>query len=123
MSTLNEYLTELAELLSDEEVPAFDYIPERFTPAAVLVLPGTPYVEPGETFGEHQANFEIWLVAPQGTNKVVTDFLNNSLQKNIPVLLENGYAVEGVDEPFIFQPGNAQYLTVVLRVSTAIRFT
>lgn len=122
MSFLTEERQALKETLAATSVQTFDYLPERFTPAAFLVLPGSPYITSGERFGSHEANFDVWLVGPSGDNKKVTDFLDQTIQAGIGLMLQEGWTVNEVQEPFLYQMQNGNYLSVVISVSTSVDF-
>lgn len=123
MNVLQEEREGLQTLLEEVlGVNTFDHVPERFQGPTAFALPGAPYIEQGEKFNEHEANFAIHLVAGTGSNAVVTNWLDNALSSVIPALIEAGWFVQGVDEPFMYQVANANYLSVIVRVSTDIRF-
>lgn len=123
MSTLKEERQQLADLMK-ELLPGavvHTYVPEQLNGPAVLCVPGSPYVEDGNRFGEHVANFEAWLISGIGTNAVITDWLDNAIQSSIRKLIDAGWTVTGVDEPFIYGQDSTKYLAVIVRLQTSIK--
>ncbi len=100
----------------------FSSFPNAFTPPAILVTPDNPYVTEGETFEEHRANYQLWVIAPKGDNLTVLEFIETHLENLMPALIANNWSIEQVDGPYLTEVKNSQYLTVVLRVSAPITF-
>lgn len=101
---------------------SYAHVPERFTAPAAFCVPGSPYVEEGASFGEHKVNFEVWLVVATGTIEFQSAALDEVISESIIELIRQGWSVQGVDEPILYQVQNTQHLAVILRVQTGIRF-
>ena len=101
------------------------FVPDRVVPPAAIITPAEPYLEHRDTdpFGTLTVQFEVWLVAAQGTNAVVTDHLDTEIERQIDALTVAGFSVERVGEPFMYAVQGANYLTVVLTVTTGVTFT
>lgn len=115
-----ERATIVAALTGDYE--KHPYVPDRLVPPAAIVAPGDPYLEhrDTDTFGTHTASFEVWLVQRTGSNETVTTALDDEIEAQVEALTGAGFAVERVSEPFMYQVQNAQYLTVILYVTSNV---
>ncbi|MBZ4485991.1 hypothetical protein LQ938_09560 [Microbacterium sp. cx-55] len=123
MTQLADYREELKTVISGvTQTQVFSSFPDKYTPPAILITPNNPYITEGETFEEHRANFQVWVIAPKGDNEVVTDFIESHLEDLIPALTTANWSVEQVEGPYLTDVKNVQFLTVILRVSAPINF-
>ena len=114
----------LKSTLEAAGITAFDHLPARYTPPAAVVLPGSPYLVAGPTFGEHTVTFDVELIAARGDNSVQTDELDDLIDKTVVALLAAGWDLGDIAKPSMLQPREGEmYLAVPVTVSTPIRLS
>jgi hypothetical protein len=99
---------ELKLQLGKAGVTVYDYVPERINPPAAVIEPGSPYVDPGDTFCDHLVRFNVVLFAATSVNKVATDELDRvicDVLKNVDT-----FDMDGVDQPGSFEVGAQTFL-------------
>lgn len=96
------------------------HVPGRITPPIGAVTPGSPYLEPGETFGSFTVRYVVSLISRTGANDFVTDELDEAITETVVALVNAGYGLESVSQPYALDAGNAQYLAVDLTTTTTI---
>lgn len=101
------------------------YLPGRIVPPCALVLAGSPYIDrqDSDAFGHGTAHWEVWLIAAKGSNDVETAELDGQIETATEALTSEGFAVDQVAEPFIYQVQSANYLTATILTSTGVTFT
>jgi len=113
--------THIATVLKDAGIPVFPYMPERITPPVAVVQAGSPFIEPGGSFGEFKSHWEITLVAPKGANDVSTEKLYALLEDSIVALVESKYSLEQASKPYALEANNAVYVAVDLKINNNVR--
>lgn len=101
------------------------FMPDRLVPPRAFIAPSDPYLErrDTDTFGHVTAAWEVWIVEKAGTNEKTTTTLDADIEKVCQALSAAGFAVERVDEPFMYPVQNANYLATVVHVTTGVTFT
>lgn len=127
MSTLGEEREAIKDAVTGARpgLDVFTFMPDRLAPPAAFITTSDPYLErrDGDPFGHVTAAWEVWIVERSGTNAKVTDQLDTDIEKVCQKLHSAGFAVERVDEPFMYTVQNASYLATVVHVTTGVTFT
>jgi len=121
MSVLTDFRTSITSALKGAGVQAFEFLPERINPPAAVVLPGSPYVEAGDTFGTHKVTFTVSLIAGNGTNDAATAALDGLIQTAVLALWDVADTTEA-SGLYAYSSNGAQYLAVDLTVTDIISF-
>ena len=121
MSELMTVATDIAQALKDAGLTAFPFLPNRITPPIAVVQAGSPFMEPGGSFGEFKTRWEIILVAPTGVNAVATEKLYALLEDAIVSLVDSKYSVEEVSKPYALEVSNATYVAVNIKIYNNVR--
>lgn len=117
--SLNEERLAVAELLDAAGVKTYDHIPERVTPPAAILVPGSPYLEQGQTFCDYTMRLEVTLVSGTASNAATTKALDTLVEQAV-VALGQDYDVDEVAQPFQLSANNALYLATRVNISTTI---
>ena len=122
MSALKNCRTDLAETLGGLSVNVYDHLPGRAALPSAIVIAGSPYVEASETFGTHLARFEVWLSVEVSDNEAITDAVDALTSAAVEDLIQDGWDVESVSQPFQFEINNNAALTTAVTVTTSVTF-
>lgn len=110
----------VAALVATPNAPAFGYLPGRLIPPAYVVLPGSPYLEPGDRFGEFLIRLTVSYIAAVAVNELSTADLDAEIEDAIVALLNAGWSLESCSPPYPFQANGTQYLAADLNISNHI---
>lgn len=119
MNTLQAQRADLKAALAVSGTPVLDHLPERITPPVALIAAGSPYVEPGNTYGSWRVRFTVVLVASQGTNDTATRELDDVVTAAL-VALDAGWDVERVDQPTMLAHGGTNNLSTTIDVARTV---
>jgi len=128
-NTLTIERERLAETLRDAlGIQAFAFLPEAFTPPAVVVIPGDPYITTLDEQTFHPAarrvQMEAWIIADTGTNERMAADLDQLAWDAAAALLGADFEVEEVEKPFVFtRADNAKFLATAIRVGFGANLT
>lgn len=126
MATLTELRTDLAEVVATATgFPASGYLLERPTPPVSMISPANPYVvgdDDDTAFGEFRVNYRVDFVAPNATNEIKTEKVDETIGLLLSGLEAEGYLVGNVSAPYGLELNGATYLSVTLDVSIYNRF-
>lgn len=123
MAVLTDARQEIATVLAGTD-PVHVFIPDRITPPAVLVTPGTPYLaQENQPIGTLTGRFDVWLVTGAGTNETVTEALDAAIEARADALHAAGFGVEEIGQPFLYTVQGAQFLTAIITVTTDVTLT
>lgn len=124
------YLTDEREHIAETlgtvlGVTAHSHLPGRVVPPCAVVIPGSPYIErrDGDPFGSAHAQWEAWIITGSAENDVETTSLDDMLTSAMAALSSEGFLIEQVGEPFIYQVQNANFLAATILTSTGVSFT
>tara|TARA_R110000782_G_scaffold104983_1_gene192861 strand:- start:609 stop:866 length:258 start_codon:yes stop_codon:yes gene_type:complete len=84
-------------------------------------MPGATYVEEGDTFGSFTARYTVDLVMGTASNSVTAAGLDDQIETALIALVNAGYSVEQVSQPYAMEANNASYLAATIQVLTKIR--
>lgn len=121
MSKLNEQRASLATLIrTSTGLTTHDYNPARLNVPSAVVMPGTPYVTDGDVFGSINANYSIELIMGTAANSVTASGLDDQIENALVGLINAGYSVENVSQPYAVDINNGTYLAATITVNANI---
>jgi len=120
MSTLGDLRSEIADALSSMNLNIYTHLSGRAALPSGMVLAGSPYLESGQTFGEHLVRFEVWLSAQKGDNNSETDQADELLETAMGLLQADGWVVEQISQPFDFEINNGHAFTTSITVTSSV---
>jgi len=107
---MNEITAEreaVAALIARDDRPAVAFVPAPVSPPLAMVLPGSPYLEGGETFGSKTLRIDVWLVYPGATDNAATgSALDTEITRTVAALEADDIFVESVEAPALWQPNS-----------------
>lgn len=119
-NSLTTTRTRLRDLLAGAGLTSVDYLPERPQPPMVIVVPGQPYLQRGERFGQHKIGLTILMLTRTATNERASEELDELITTaTIAVFNADGFSLDRVEAPHQFQVNNATYLGCTADVTTA----
>ena len=124
MTTLTAERGALASVLTEAEGLSFTihpYMPARLQAPGGLIVPGSPYLESGNTFGSFKIRLEAHLAVRTANNEVATEELDAALDIAVVAVVNAGWGVESVSEPYGLEANGATYLAAAIQVTRAIR--
>lgn len=121
MSVLAQVQGDLADALGVAlACKSFDYIPERLIAPCVIVVPGSPWVTSGNTFGTFAVTFDVDVIVQTAANTTKTKDLTDRVEEAVITLVNDGYSVNEVAQPSVYESNNAAYMSSTLQVTTNI---
>lgn len=122
MSAIGVMRQDIADVVATAtSIPAFAYAPGRFVNPSAIIMPGSPYVESGNTFGTVLARFQVELVMGTAANQVSTSGLDDQIENALVALINAGYSVDQVSAPYALEANGQQYLAATISVNNTIR--
>ncbi|MCX4577944.1 hypothetical protein OHB41_33125 [Streptomyces sp. NBC_01571] len=120
MAALTELRKEVAQVLSDAGIRAYEAIPDRAKAPLVIVTPGLPYLTPSQQFGEHAVTvkLEIMCLVDTGTNPKVSADLDAYVEQVYLALADADFDVDEVSAPYAMESTN--YLGSTIRITSNI---
>lgn len=102
-NAITEARTDVATALAAiSGVQVYDFIPSKMRAPAAIVSPGSPYVVPGQVFGEFEVSLNVRLfVNSEATNEVITKGMDELIVAVCDALHEFGViavSTPGVDK-------------------------
>lgn len=110
----------LATALGNVVASVYSYVPEAIIPPAVVIIPGSPYMEPNlinKTVTKVQLNFKVTAAVAYNSNPGALDNLEK-LIISVLAAMPAGYIVGQVESPQIVQVGASNVLSADINVST-----
>lgn len=110
----------LATALNSTAASVYSYVPEAIIPPAIVIVPGSPYMEPNlinKAVTKVQLNFKVTAAVAYNSNPGSLDNLEK-LVISILAALPAGYVVGQVESPQIVQVGASNVLSADINVST-----
>lgn len=121
MSVLATVQGDLADALGEAlACKSFDYIPERLIAPCVIVVPGSPWVTSGNVFGTFAVTFDVDVVVQTAANTTKTKDLTDRVEEAIVTLVNDGYSVNEIAQPSVYESNGAQYMSATIQVTTNI---
>jgi hypothetical protein len=103
-------------------ITTYDHVPARVNLPAAFVLPGQPYIEAGETFGEKTVRFGLVLLTHPTLNQIETDDLDALIETTQHALDAAGWRVESVQQPAIQDLNGSDVLATEITVAALATF-
>lgn len=104
-----------------EGITTYDHVPARITPPALIVLPGSPYIVPGDVFGTFRVNHSVSLVSQNGTNETISGMVDDLIEATLLALVGNDISIDTVSTFYTYESNGAQYLAVDITVNDNIQ--
>ena len=121
MSVLTATRQATADLLGEAlDIQSFAAMPDRIVPPSVIVLPGSPYLSNGNTFGTFTAQLSVVLVTDAKVNATATTALDELIENATVALINAGISVSEASEPWQLSSANATYLASTLTTTQNI---
>lgn len=121
MSTLHDLRQGILNAVGTVSATTFDHVPARLAPPAIIVLPGSPYMEPGDVYGSYLVRHSISVVMPNGTNEKITEDVDDLLESVVKALAEARVSIDTVSTFYVYESNAASYLAVDITVSDNVR--
>ncbi len=122
MSNIGDMRQAIADVVETATtIPALPYAPARLIVPSAVVMPGSPYMESGLTFGTLTAHFQVELIMGTAANQVVTSGLDDQIENALSGLLNAGYGIEQVSPPYALEANGQQYLAATISINNSIR--
>jgi hypothetical protein len=102
-------------------ITTYTYIEARPIPPCVTITAGSPYLQEDITFGSYRLNFSLELTMQTGANDRVTEELDAYIDDIVVALVNAGYGVANVSQPYAMEANNTQYLSVSILCSTVVK--
>lgn len=108
----------VADVLTDAGIPATPHVPARPNPPVAMVLPGNPYIEPGDTFDTRRLHLVVQIVVGSADNAAVTVALDGYVATALDALDAALVNVEQVGGAFPWRPkAGGEFLVVPIDIS------
>lgn len=120
-TALKELRGEIADALTG--ITTYDHVPARPNLPCAFVLPGSPYIEDGETFGESLVRFELVVLTHPSLNSAETDALDQDILRFRRELHAAGWTPETVTQPRIEDANGAEVLATGITVAALATLT
>lgn len=122
MATLHSTRQAIIDAVGSIDAQTFDYVPGRLVPPALIVLPGSPYIEPGDVFGSFLVRHTLSLVMSQGANETITENTDNLIEKVLTALMDANVSIDEVSTFYVYESNGGQYLAADITISDNLRF-
>lgn len=120
MNAIQSERAQLLATLKAARLNALDHLPGRLVPPAALILPGAPYLEPADQFGQTRLRFEVLLVVATGENSTQTKDLDALIVKATAAVVADGWTFGSVAKPGMLASGGGAYLSTSINLSTLV---
>lgn len=117
MNSLTRLREELVEVLEAAGLRGLAQVQGRFTPPVFFVIPGSPYLVPGDTFGKFTYAFQIVLVSSARAAEFSTKQLDGLIATAGVALHESKFNVQQVSEPASLNLAIGEYLGAFVDVT------
>ncbi|MGK0715143.1 hypothetical protein ACR5KS_03610 [Leucobacter sp. W1153] len=121
MNALQTVRESVATLASDATgAQAHPFMPGRLVPPAAIVLPGSPYLSSGDTFGTFRMGLEVVVVAAGKVNETASNTLDGLIVDTVVELVNAGISVSEVSDPWSLTVSNAEYLAATITTTQPV---
>lgn len=119
-------ITDTRKALAETMTTAVGFNVDHFLPGRAsvpfgFVIPGGPWLTAGLTFGSLTIHLEVGLCFQGVNNQTGTEDMDSKVETAVVALINAGWSVDEVSEPYELSMNNAAYLTVQLKVNRAIQ--
>lgn len=122
MSALTDTRAELAQLATAAAgMPVTAHLGPKLTPPGGFVIPGSPYLTKGSTFGAFLIRLEVHLAVGAVNNETATQKLDPALEELIVAAATAGWGIEDASQPYALKRADgAQFLAAGITVTKTI---
>lgn len=117
---LTTHRKNLAAALAPAGLKVFDHVPPGFTPPAIVVALGDPWLTPAGSFGDMTSAYTLQVVAGTATNDVALTALEGHLERVLDTLENTSYVVGPVSAPYLATLNDAMFLTIAVDITTLL---
>ena len=119
-SRLRTARAEAAQVIKDAGHVAYSHVQARLTAPAAYIQPGSPYVESTEdsTFHHVDIRLEVVVVQRPGEHDKVGLLLDDHIEEVADALVDAGYALEQISQPFALEANGATYPAATITIRT-----
>lgn len=118
MSALGDIRAAVVQALEPVGIPVSATLIGRFNPPIAVLVPGSPFVDAGDTYGSFMVRHEVIIIVGVGTNEHVVTSLGDYVSKVVTAIgASDGLFLEQVSQPGLYQHGGNEYLSVVVSVA------
>lgn len=122
MSAIGDMRQAIADVVETAtSIPSFPYAPARLIVPSAVIMPGSPYIESGLTFGTMTAHFQVELIMGTASNQVITSGLDDQVENALVALVNEGYSIEQISSPYALEANGQQYLAATISINNSIR--
>lgn len=122
MSALGDMRQDVANVVTaSTSLPGYAFFPGRLIVPSAVVMPGSPYLESGSTFGTLTARFTVEVVMGTANNEVTASGLDDQVTDAVVGFINAGYSVESVSAPYALEANAQQYLASTITVNHSLR--
>lgn len=122
MSVIGDMRQAIADVVETATtIPAYPYAPARLIVPSAVIMPGSPYLESGLTFGTLTGHFQVELIMGTAANSVTTSGLDDQIENALIALLNEGYSIEQISSPYALEANGQQYLAATISINNTIR--
>lgn len=124
MSTIGDTRAAVALVIKNATgLTTYDGLQARTNVPCAIVMPGSPYVVDGDVFGSFRVSYTVDLVMGSAANSVTQNGLDAQIETALIALVNAGYSVESIGQPYALELNNGTYLTATLSVFANISLT
>lgn len=125
MSALQDTREAFAALVSEATgLRKYAHVPEAVTESSVIVVPDSPYLTPGPTFGAMTVRLAAVLAVLLRDNETATDRLDTAVEEAFISLLNSGWTVADISEVSVVAFGGNEngprFLSVTITATTPV---
>lgn len=120
---LQSLRAELIAALEDLGVNTYDHVPARVALPGAFIMPGSPYIAAGLTFGTQRVRLAVVLLTAPNLNQYETVQLDERIEKALQDLTADGWSVERVEQPNIEDLSDTEVLATTIQVATDATLT
>lgn len=118
--SIHQVRVELVTTLQSLDAQVYDHLPARLSPPAVVILPGSPYLEPSDRAASFLAHHTVTVIVPAGASDVVTRTIDDLLEDVLVELINAKYLVDSVSTFYGLDLGGTSFLAADVFVHRTI---
>lgn len=117
MSTLREIREALTSVLQDVSAPVVRVLPARFTPPIAVLVPGSPYVESGDTFASSRVRHTVVLIVGSSNSSTASDRLDELIGQTLEAVVASpGFCLDSIDQPALYTHSGNEFLSCAVNI-------
>lgn len=117
MTTLQQLRTLIVDVVTGAGIPVSGSVPDRFTPPLAVLIPGSPYISDGQSYGHFDVRHDVVVIAGAGENQPTITALDRMVQDTVLAVVDcDGVMLEEVSQPALYGHKSGEYLSCVISV-------